>query len=517
MYFSMVFAGECCGMEEALNRIELIFEDKVNCVRVQKKGELFGSFSCSRALLAVLPVEWLEESERLRDCLPCVRILVYGSSEEMRADAIAGGADHYLPITAMAEQWVSTLHSEYKLLYADWKRNASRFAREKARNQLIYARIKDSFENTTIAAINQKFHFRFQEGLFRVILLRIDYTNQNRDLFDWFYLFDETVVVQILEYLQEICYDVYVEFRMNGPMFYCNYAEDKDGKLFEIVKLMCDKLLRVVAANEKLQLSVRIGSAYHDIQNLQKSKEETYNAYQEYARYDRCEVLLYGENESAGVWNNKRVQQIRDKFCAAGANLDIRLLDQCVAELKSMDLKSISNLFLRFIEHFFDANARLIESYTNPEHARKKMIQTINFSGTKEVMIQNFLRESHTLIEEILHAAPRGVRVIHRARRYVADHYMEKISVTTISDYFELNASYFSHLFMKETGQHFSDFVLEFRIHKAMELLTMSNLSVREIAENVGYPDQRYFSRMFRKVMSKNPTEFRKNSSHTNL
>lgn len=517
MHFDVVLVGECQVLEEALRQWESEKEGQMELMHVQSRTELLHGSLKDRPKLIVLPVEWLDEAEYLKKSFSCVRLLAYGEAEKKCSDVIALGADNYFSNTITKEQCMSVINCECHFLYMWWERNAEYFAREKARNQLIYARIRDSFENTTLEMINRKFHFQFHEGLFRAILLRIDYMNQNRELFDWFYMFDEKIIVEILELLQEICYDVYVEFRMNGPMFYCNYADDKDTLLFDCMEQLCDKRLQDVAENEKLQLSIRMGSAYHDIQNLQNSREEAYNAYQEYIRYDGCDIQLYRENENMGAWYNKRVRQIGDMLCTAGANLDVKMFDQSIASLKSMDLKIIVSLFSNYIDYFFKVNARLIESYTNLEHLRKKMIQTMNFSGTKEILLHNFREQNHVIIGDILRAAPRGMRTIHRARRYVEEHYMEKISVTDISDYLGLNASYFSHLFTMETGQHFSEFISEFRISRAIELLTTSDLSVREIAEKVGYSDQRYFSRMFRRVTKRNPTEFRKNSSHTNI
>lgn len=162
-------------------------------------------------------------------------------------------------------------------------------------------------------------------------------------------------------------------------------------------------------------------------------------------------------------------------------------------------------------------NAAIIASYANVEHVRKKVIQSMNFASSKESLMETFLTQYHAIIRDILHVAPRGVRVIHMARQYVADHYRQKISVQDVADRLHLNPSYFSHLYVKETGQHFSDYLMEYRIEKSKELLMSTNMSVGEVAETVGYDDQRYFSRIFRRMTGMNPTEFRKNVPNKGL
>lgn len=73
-----------------------------------------------------------------------------------------------------------------------------------------------------------------------------------------------------------------------------------------------------------------------------------------------------------------------------------------------------------------------------------------------------------------------------------------------------LSVSRFVHLFREVTGRSVTDFVLNIRMERAKELLASTELSVREIAEAVGYEDQNYFSRCFRKAEGRSPRDFRR-------
>ena len=72
------------------------------------------------------------------------------------------------------------------------------------------------------------------------------------------------------------------------------------------------------------------------------------------------------------------------------------------------------------------------------------------------------------------------------------------------------NATYFSTLFKKETGQNFMDYLTELRISKAKELLCGEELSVQDVAEQVGYRDLKYFSRLFKKLTGVSPSDYKK-------
>ncbi|WP_159722523.1 AraC family transcriptional regulator [Enterococcus sp. CSURQ0835] len=93
---------------------------------------------------------------------------------------------------------------------------------------------------------------------------------------------------------------------------------------------------------------------------------------------------------------------------------------------------------------------------------------------------------------------------------YIEDHYAEDITVEDMAQAVGLNRSYFSKLFKKITLQSPQDFIISFRINKACELLRSKELSIAEVAKQVGYHNQFYFSKSFKKVMADSPSDWRK-------
>ncbi|RED63255.1 response regulator transcription factor [Cohnella lupini] len=93
--------------------------------------------------------------------------------------------------------------------------------------------------------------------------------------------------------------------------------------------------------------------------------------------------------------------------------------------------------------------------------------------------------------------------------QFVTSHFNEDISLQDLSDQFFMNPSYISQLFKKEVGETFTAYIARIRIANACELLNADNLSVHEIAERMGYHDYFYFTRIFKKITGKTPTQYR--------
>ena len=73
-----------------------------------------------------------------------------------------------------------------------------------------------------------------------------------------------------------------------------------------------------------------------------------------------------------------------------------------------------------------------------------------------------------------------------------------------------VNASYLSSLFRRETGQTLSDYVARARMEQAVFLLNTTRMQVQAIAQHCGIQDVNYFTRLFRRVMGKTPSEYRR-------
>ena len=93
---------------------------------------------------------------------------------------------------------------------------------------------------------------------------------------------------------------------------------------------------------------------------------------------------------------------------------------------------------------------------------------------------------------------------------YIYDHLHTRITVELLAKRVNLTPSYLSRLFKKETGQNFMDYLTELRISKAKELLCGEELSVQDVAEQVGYRDLKYFSRLFKKLTGVSPSDYKK-------
>ena len=83
-------------------------------------------------------------------------------------------------------------------------------------------------------------------------------------------------------------------------------------------------------------------------------------------------------------------------------------------------------------------------------------------------------------------------------------------NINTIADALYLTPAYFSRVFKRKMGMTCIDFIKNYRINLAKELLQNTDLSIQQISEKTGYATVYYFSQQFKQVTGESPGSFRK-------
>jgi AraC-like DNA-binding protein/ferredoxin len=103
--------------------------------------------------------------------------------------------------------------------------------------------------------------------------------------------------------------------------------------------------------------------------------------------------------------------------------------------------------------------------------------------------------------------------IIHKAVNYLRENFSEKVTLEDLASHVCLSRSYLSAIFKAELGLTFSDYLNSMRVEKSKELLLNPKLSLAEIACQVGYTDQSYYTKVFARQTGISPGQFRKSAA----
>lgn len=116
----------------------------------------------------------------------------------------------------------------------------------------------------------------------------------------------------------------------------------------------------------------------------------------------------------------------------------------------------------------------------------------------------------NNMVELFIKSLNSGNQILNKARHYIYEHYCEDISLTSVAEQLFISRGHLCRIFHKETGETFLDFLNNFRIMKAKDIMERKpGLKGYEVAKMVGYKTTSHFYKIFKKVTGRTPNDYK--------
>ena len=151
----------------------------------------------------------------------------------------------------------------------------------------------------------------------------------------------------------------------------------------------------------------------------------------------------------------------------------------------------------------------VVESVLQLHVSYRQAMYALKSNPEQSVCFYDYVQETkrQSAMTEQNHPLSKTVRL---ACLIVRSNYRDNISLDSVAERVGVTASYLSRLFKKEMQINFQDFLTDVRIEKAVEMLYDEALSVRALADAVGYNNYTYFCKIFKQKTGKTVGEYRK-------
>lgn len=163
------------------------------------------------------------------------------------------------------------------------------------------------------------------------------------------------------------------------------------------------------------------------------------------------------------------------------------------------------------IINFFIAleNARKQQQLSALSYTSNSIVAFLEKCFTFQELHHTLVRQTDTYFEDLKASVPEN-STIFMIKDYISKNYRkETLSVKDISSHVFLSASYVCTFFKNETGQTLNQYLTEYRMEKAKNLLADPRYKIADISSRVGYSDGNYFGKSFKKYTGLSPSEYR--------
>ena len=281
------------------------------------------------------------------------------------------------------------------------------------------------------------------------------------------------------------------------------------------------KMLETAINSVKQYFDCSLNIVYTDIFENILDTQKVY----EYFDY-KAQILFYKNDASYYLANINHVNLSEPKILQLVEEYDKQLMEtigQESVELTQLLINQANSYFEqhhvnpKLVKIFWSKLIGNIFSYYGLFIENNKEIATHEHYHHQVEVSENIKETKYLLMEfttQVIHSSKHmkytnSKLLINRALHYINNHYDEKLSLEDVAQKLHLSKHYLCNAFKKATGENMSLYINKLRIEKAKRLLLESDGRAKEIFEEVGYSNQQYFSKVFKKITGMTIMEYK--------
>jgi len=326
--------------------------------------------------------------------------------------------------------------------------------------------------------------------------------------------FCETLKVYVAPYEKYVFLDVDKRNEIYGIGFIYT-------KNFSIQKKMSEKeytigLQEYIKSKQEYKFNVYIGQKINSIDQLSESFKSAIIA-KSFQNYKNDKAIAYYDEMSTMKFNTYGIKkEYMDELIHYTEENAVDKIDECVEKIylnfkiHNIDPKviniSIDYLLCRFI---------YLAKELDPEVDQEEVLHYISQCAFKESAARGsakhfkiFVKDFASYLTQLRQTNSHSV--LKEVEREIEMHYMQNLSLKSLGEKYYINSAYLGQIFKKNYGTSFKDYLNNYRIEKAGELLIRTNDKVCNIAQIVGYNNLDYFINKFVRLKGKTPLQYRK-------
>jgi len=290
------------------------------------------------------------------------------------------------------------------------------------------------------------------------------------------------------------------------------YSDVKANHLFTSEKLqnICGQIVSPLEGSYKYFLS--IGKKVFGVLNIHESYETAVITMRKafFEGYN-C-IISFNENSNCSFFFEPKLFQdftaIIEKQSREQAIFFIKQISSDLKRFINTPVNSIKDFCFRLLLDLCKISEKLGITLINDLSGKKHIWEFFFKINTLDELGESLIYYVNTYYN-MVEAQNSNNRVINIVKNYIKENYQdESLSITKISDHIHMAPTYLCSLFKEKTSKTLNQYITEVRIDKSKELLLSNNYKISDISSMIGFRDQGYFAKLFRKITGMTPSEY---------
>lgn len=276
-------------------------------------------------------------------------------------------------------------------------------------------------------------------------------------------------------------------------------ANGMENELFTLLSEQVSKLPDSMI----LVLSDIQGSTWREIQQWVREYTERAAFYEYQPEVKRAVVSVKNRYQPYKRMNEAELNHVREKWLYTAWSHNDSLFEKLIQDLKGLRLheNQLIGLMYSFVMEWNRLYEKTLSGKISMNHSIHSWFRLEQWINQVRSTIKEFTQHT-TYSKEIMGCISKAVWMIQ-------EEMSRQLTAAEVAQRLNLSRSYFNQCFKDIIGRPFNEHSRYIRVEKAKELLQHSNKTILWIAEQTGYSDEKYFSRVFRELTGVLPSEYR--------
>ncbi|MBO5031046.1 MAG: response regulator [Lachnospiraceae bacterium] len=296
---------------------------------------------------------------------------------------------------------------------------------------------------------------------------------------------------------------------------YCDYMAARNDCT---EKEYLEKLLNYLSVALKQKLIMLVGKKVTSISGISKSYGTACMLNSLQAFHDKKNIYFYEEEvqiNQGGILLCK--EELDNLIASIEQNDKVRIheaVDKLYVEMRSMGaMGETINLNINYLLFQLIHLATEQDDCVNQEEILHLISESTFEEGAmrgSKVHLARFACEYAEYLAQLRRNVSRGVLAL--IEQEVREHFAENLTLRELGQKYYINNAYLGQVFRKKYNQSFKDYLNNYRIEQAAQMLVRTDYKIYKIAEDVGYKNTDYFINKFIAAKGCTPSKFRKQS-----
>lgn len=364
--------------------------------------------------------------------------------------------------------------------------------------------------------INRSYMLNFQPGIYQMMILKVD-TDQGKEEREVFFeALGEKFYEGFMEQCRKHCFELAYQIQDTRLYLLVNFDLKEEKELLFLQKEFMDRLVKYTAMFKNVKAVLAKSSYYEELSLTEEALKETEQVLRERIVPGAPAIMgpkaLPGQKEEPQI--SKSIQRaLKNSVINRDVHTLSRALRTSFTEFETTKISGASCrdfcFYLSKLLNSIMLNEQIIFD-VDWQGQERQIAEQIDECGSyydvRKCMIQILRDRFENCIEKEDGSDNRAVRIV---KQYIAQNYMKKIQLQDLAALVYLNPVYLSVCFKNEVGTNVVDYINEYRVERAKELLRNTQENVYAVAEAVGFSEPRYFTKIFKRYVGMTPNEYR--------